>query len=100
MTSGCIRQVYFCVFSCSLAAPESRADRRRVLCSMGVLGDRRPGVHRHSATALAMMAEMCFRISSGCRAGASPASGETQQPERLPYKQHAIALLYATKGGA
>ena len=26
------------------------------------------------------MAEMCFRISSGCRAGASPASGETRQP--------------------
>ena len=22
MTSGCIGQVYFCIFSCSLAAPE------------------------------------------------------------------------------
>jgi hypothetical protein len=33
---------------------------------------------------------MYFRISSGCRAGASPAGGETRQPQRLPYKQHAI----------
>ena len=44
-----------------------------------------------STSALAIMAEMCFRISSGCRAGASPASGETRQPQRLPYKQYAIA---------
>jgi hypothetical protein len=34
---------------------------------------------------------MCFRISSGCRAGAWPASGERRQPQRLPYKQNAIA---------
>ena len=39
------------------------------------------------------MAAMCFRISSGCRAGAWPASGETRQPQRLPYKQHAIATV-------
>ena len=37
------------------------------------------------------MAEMCFRIWSGCRAGAWPAIGETRQPQRLPYKQYAIA---------
>jgi len=39
------------------------------------------------------MAAMWFRISSGCRAGASPASEERRQPERLPYKQHAIATV-------
>ena len=44
-----------------------------------------------SASALAIMAAICFRISSGCRAGASPAGGRRRQPERLPYKQHAIA---------
>jgi hypothetical protein len=38
------------------------------------------------------MAERCFRISSGCRAGASPAGGRRRQPERLPYKQNAIAF--------
>ena len=43
--------------------------------------------------ALASMAEICFRISSGCRAGASPANGERRQPERLPYKQRAIATV-------
>jgi hypothetical protein len=37
------------------------------------------------------MAEMYFRISSGCRADASSASEQGRQPERLPYKQHAIA---------
>src|SRR5262249_45398414 len=36
-------------------------------------------------------AVMYFRISSGCRAGAWPAGTEKRQPERLPYKQHAIA---------
>ena len=30
-----------------------------------------------AASALAIMAAICFRISSGCRAGASPASGKT-----------------------
>src|SRR5207249_9184547 len=34
-----------------------------------------------------------FAFSSGCRAAASPASGERRQPERLPYKQHAIASV-------
>ena len=47
----------------------------------------------NSATAVAIMAEMYFRISSGCRADASSASEERRQPERLPYKQHAIAML-------
>ena len=37
------------------------------------------------------MAAMYFRMSSGCRAGAWPATGETRQPQRLPYKQHAFA---------
>src|SRR5258705_6749267 len=46
-----------------------------------------------SATAPAIMAAMWFRISSGCRAGASPDSEERRQPERLPYKQHAIATV-------
>ena len=89
MTSGCIGQVYFCFSPCSLAAPEvavpaeggcSRCD----CCAITVWVT-------DSTSALAIMAEMCFRISSGCRAGASPASGETRQPQRLPYKQYAIA---------
>src|SRR5438094_7489730 len=41
--------------------------------------------------ALAIRITIPFRISSGCRAGAWPASGETPQPERLPYKQNANA---------
>ena len=45
----------------------------------------------NSATAVAIMAEMYFRISSGCRADASSASEERRQPERLPYKQNAVA---------
>ena len=44
-----------------------------------------------NASALTVIAAICVRISSGCRAGAWPASGEIRQPERLPYKQHAIA---------
>src|SRR5437588_1687285 len=41
--------------------------------------------------ALAIRITIPFRISSGCRASAWPASGETRQPERLPYKQNANA---------
>jgi hypothetical protein len=38
------------------------------------------------------MGEMYFRISSGCRADAWSASASKDgNPERLPYKQHAIA---------
>ena len=44
-----------------------------------------------NASALTVMAAICVRISSGCRAGAWPANGEIRQPERLPCKQHAIA---------
>ena len=44
-----------------------------------------------NASALAAMAAVSLRISSGCRAGASPAGGRRRQPERLPYKQNAIA---------
>ena len=89
MTSGCIGQVYFCIFSCSLAAPEVAVPTeggcsRWECCAITVWVT-------DSTSALAIMAEMCFRISSGCRAGASPASGETRQPQRLPYKQYAIA---------
>ncbi len=66
-----------------------RAGRRRVLarcecCAITVWVT-------DSTSALAIMAAMCFRISSGCRAGASPAGGRRRQPERLPYKQNAIA---------
>ena len=39
------------------------------------------------------MAAICFRIWSGCRAGASPASWIKRQPERLSYKQNAFACV-------
>ena len=68
--------------------------RRRVLCYGGCSRCECCAITvwvTDSTSALAIMAEMCFRISSGCRAGASPASGETRQPQRLPYKQYAIA---------
>ena len=72
-----------------------RAGRRRVL----VLGDwvmmRCCAITVwviDSTSALAIMAEMCFRISSGCRAGASPARRRRHgNRQRLPYKQYAIA---------
>ena len=78
MTSGCIAQVYFCISSCSLAAPEVAVPAeggcsRYECCAITVWVT-------DNTTALAIMAEMCFRISSGCRAGASPASGEIRQP--------------------
>ena len=89
MTSGCIGQVYFCFSSCSLTAPEVAVPAEGgcspwECCAITVWVT-------DSTSALAIMAEMCFRISSGCRAGAWPASGEIRQPQRLPYKQHAIA---------
>ena len=86
MTSGCIGQVYS-ASSPALAPARDRTPsgaRDGDCCAMALL-------HVTNATALTVMAAICFRISSGCRAGASPASGETRQPQRLPYKQYAIA---------
>ena len=51
-----------------------------------------------SATALATRARISFRILSGCRAGASPASCTKRQPERLPYKQNALGCALNEKG--
>ena len=91
MTSGCIGQAYFWIFSCScsLAAPEVAVPAEGgcspwECCAITVWVT-------DSTSALAIMAAICFRISSGCRAGAWPAGMETRQPQRLPYKQHAIA---------
>ena len=47
-----------------------------VLVPMGSDCGRSPCGSPTAQAALANMAEMCFRISSGCRAGASPANGE------------------------
>src|SRR5207249_10373424 len=46
-----------------------------------------------SAAALTIRTTNSFLISSGCRAGASPASCIKRQPERLPYKQNAFACV-------
>src|SRR5437773_10563964 len=46
-----------------------------------------------SAAALTIRTTNSFLISSGCRAGASPASCTKRQPERLPYKQNAFACV-------
>ena len=93
-TSGCIGQVYFCcfpfAFSCSLACDDSMSCSPYGCCAITVL-------FVTSATVLAIMTAMCFRISSGCRAGARLPKGETWQPERLPYKQNAIATVLREK---
>ena len=86
--------MYFCCFpfacSCSLACASSMSRSPYGCCAITVL-------FVTSATVLAIMTAMCFRISSGCRAGASPAKGKTRQPERLPYKQNAIATALREK---
>src|SRR5437773_12246883 len=46
-----------------------------------------------SAAALTIRTTNSFLISSGCRAGASPASCTKWQPERVPYKQNAFACV-------
>ncbi len=54
-----------------------------------------------SASALAIMAEMCFRISSGCRAGASACQRGKRQPAAVALQTVTrLRLLYARKGGA
>ena len=53
-----------------------------------------------SAAALAIRAKISFLISSGCRAGASPARCTKRQPERLPYKQNAFACVLSDSWGS
>ncbi|SRR6266498_3197712 len=93
MTSGCIGQVYFCFLSCSCScSPCGRLRSIAPTCARATSVT--------SATALATRAKISFRISSGCRAGASPASWRKRQPERLPYKQNAdVRVLRAKRRG-
>ena len=98
MTSGCIGQLYFCFSSCSLAAPEVAVPAEGgcspwECCAITVWVT-------DSASVLAIMAEMCFRIWSGCRAGASPAGGKHGNRSGCPTNSTRLRLLYATKGGA
>ena len=53
-----------------------------------------------SAAALTIRTTNSFLISSGCRAGASPASCIKRQPERLPYKQNAFACVLSDSWGS
>ena len=88
MTSGCIGQVYFGAFSCSLVASEAcggGCSRWECCAIIDLLVD--------SATTLTIMAAMYFRISSGCRAGASPARGKDGNRSGCPTNRTRLRLL-------
>ena len=102
MTSGCIGQVYFCIFSCSLArAVGRRGDRRRVLAV--AIEVNRPYLCGDTTAQVRSRLWLQYVFAFGLVVGQAPRlpGGRRRQPAAVALQTSTrLRLLYATKGGA